>query len=525
VSGIAQMISGKGVTSDNAQANSKLNEWDINNQLPLIAFDLKLHGGYYLELIKTLDGSQIAKVNHLPFENCRLSYSAETGKVNGVWYSKNWSDTRKARNKPVCMPLFEEIGSDHSSGVIYSFIPTAGTQYYPKPDYIGGMHYIEMARQIAIYHLNNIENGLFPSFIIQFNNGQPDTEKGMVMKRTIEESISGAKNAGKFIMLFNDSQEQAASFEAFPISDADKQYIFLSEESDKKIFVSHRVTTPLLFGIRDSGGLGSNKDEMLQGLEIFMEKVVDPMRNLISRDLREVLKLSNIDAQVTFIQDATETAASTTLIEEKKKICCSHEGQILSTELEAKLIEKFSTIGEQIDADEWELVDEQAAHDTHEDELNAVKGWAQTQLADESSYANGDKKSDEDSGLYKLRYAYGGEASADSREFCKTMVSLTAQGLVFRYEDIEAMGKEKVNGKFAPEGQKSYDIFEWKGGVYCHHFWKRQIYFRKREGGKFLPNDGLKNDKRVGNVPYVKKKGFESVKPIDTPTRGSLKYS
>jgi len=122
------------------------------------------------------------------------------------------------------------------------------------------------------------------------------------------------------------------------------------------------------------------------------------------------------------------------------------------------------------------------------------------------------------------------ELSADLHKemkisFCLIMDGIRDQGLVFRYEDIQAMGDDGVNGNFAPEGQTSYDIFLWKGGVYCHHFWKRQIYFRKREKGKFLPNDGLKNDKRVGNVPFVKKKGFESVKPIDTPTRGSLKYS
>lgn len=598
VSSISQYIAGRGVTSDNPVASKRLAEWRINEKINEIALNLYNYGGYYLELIRTLDRKQIAKVNHLPFSQSRLSYNPESGDVNGVWYSRNWAEIRKDRYKPKYIPLTED-GSDEARTCMYSFLQTLGVDYYPMPPFVSGLLWIEIQRQIAVFHLNNLENGCFPSFLIQFNNGQPDAEKGREMIRAIETAITGAKNTGKIIALFNDSKENAATFEPVTLSDADKQYEYWSSESRDMILQAHRITTPLLFGIRDGGGLGSNKDELAQGLQIFMEKVIDPMRKIITDDLREILKLEGIDAQVTFIQDTTEVttttdAAITTdkpadtskadvsyngaqissaidiiakvkegiltqeqaivfliqflqlpvevassfftggdavsklrayLGEEKKKICCSHEGQILSTELEAKFIEKFSTIGEQIDADEWELVDEQPAHDTSEDEVNAVKGWMETQLASESSYANGDKKSGEDSGLYKLRYAYGGEASEDSREFCKTMVSLTAQGLVFRYEDIEDMGKEEVNGKFAPAGQKSYDIFAWKGGVYCHHFWKRQIYFRKREGGKFLPNDGLKNDKRVGNVPYVKKKGFESVKPIDTPTRGSLKYS
>jgi len=144
------------------------------------------------------------------------------------------------------------------------------------------------------------------------------------------------------------------------------------------------------------------------------------------------------------------------------------------------------------------------------------------------SYAKGDESERSkwgDAGLYKLRYAYSQNLTANSRDFCVEMVGMSKAGAVFKYEDIQNMSDAGVNGEFAPEGQSSYDIFRWKGGAYCHHFWKRQIYFRKQEKGRFLPNKGLDNDKRVGNVPYVKPKGFESIAPINTPSRGSLKYS
>lgn len=540
VSGIAQMVAGLGVESDNVNANKFLGVWDINEQLPFIAFDLKCHGGYFLDVIKPIDqklaGFKAAKVNHLPFENMRLAFDEESGKVTGAWYSRDWENPNKKRNKPVFIHLWDDIkdNAECARGVIFTQLPTAGSTYYPKPDYIGGLHYIEMARQIAVYHLNNIQNGLFPSFIIQFNNGQPDAGKAQVMKRDIERSISGAKNAGKFIMLFNESTQEAASFESFPINDADKQYQFLSEESDKKIFVSHRVTTPLIFGIRDSSGLGSNTDEMKQGLEIMMNKVIAPMRKLITRDLKGLLQNEGIDANISFIEDSPlGVDDNAVLIAEKKKICCSHEGDKLTVELESKLVAHFQNVGEEIDGEEWELMDEQPAHDTREDEELAVSKWKEAQLKAEIEYANGDQKTspkkeaDEggDIGLYKIRYQWAGDSTTKTRPFCLIMDGIRDEGLVFRYEDIQAMGDDGVNGNFAPEGQSTYDIFLWKGGVYCHHFWKRQIYFRKREKGKFLPNDGLKNDKRVGNVPFVKKKGFESVAPINTPTRGSLKYA
>jgi hypothetical protein len=589
VTGIAQMIIGKRINCDKLEASAILAKLGIVESIQGIAYDLKCHGGYYLEIIKTMDGSGIAKVNHYTFETIRLSYN-ESGEINGYWYSRDWKDTRKKRNTPVFIQMFDMSNPDCMRGMVHSFMATPGSQYYPKPDYISALKYIELARQISIFHLNQIENGLFPSFVVQFNNGQPVPEKAMEMKRNIENSISGAKNAGKAIILFNENKDEAATFEPFPISDADKQYQFLSDETDKKTFVGHRVTTPLIFGIRDSSGLGSNTDEMKQGLEIFMNKVIKPYRDIITRDLKSILQFAGVDSVVDIVDEdvnvesdnkadvsyngaqiasaidiiakikegiLTQEQAIVFLVQflqlpedvarsffskgdavanlmhhlklhEKKKCCLSHEGDKFTSEDEKFWIDRINELGEEIDAEEWVLVDEQPAHDDIETEQAALKEWEVTQsheLASVGSYANGNEKSDEDVGLYKLRFVYGGELSDNSRAFCVAAYNATQAGKVWRLEDITAMGEQGVNGQFAPEGQSTYDIFTWKGGVYCHHFWKRQIYFRKRVAGKFLPNDGLKNDKRVGNVPYVRPKGAEGIKPVDTPTRGSLKYS
>jgi len=312
------MVAGVGVEASTPQANKFLNQWEINEQMDAISFDLYTFGGYYLEVIKPtlpeLAGYKQAKVNHLSFFNIRKSYNKETGEVDGVWYSKDWSNIRKKRNEPVFIPLWDSIENkaEVTKGVIIRGLPTIGDKYYPTPPYACGLHYIELDREIAIYHLNNIKNGLFPSFIIQFNNGIPDAQKADVMKREIERSISGAQNAGKFIINFNETAAEAATFEAFPISDADKQYQFLSDLAERKTLQAHRVTTPLLFGIREGGGLGSNTDEMKQGLEIMMNKVIAPMRKLITRDLKGLLQNEGIDANISFIEDIVGIEETTT---------------------------------------------------------------------------------------------------------------------------------------------------------------------------------------------------------------------
>jgi hypothetical protein len=526
--GTAEMIAGKGFKSD-PKTMALLERWKCEKQILSIASDVKIQGGEYLEVIPTRDFKGIAQVNHLPFENVRVAYDEDTDKITGVWYSKDWNDKRKKKNKPYFIPLFKGLPTSPDENtptryVVYKFKQSVGSNYYPRPDYFGALHYIEIAQQIGVFHLNNILNGFFPSIIAQFNNGQPDPEKAREVVRNMEGNLSGARNAGKMVVLFNDNPDTKATFETFPLTDADKQYDLVQETAKEMVFVGHRVTSPLMFGIRDSSGLGNNANELTESMAVYMDKVVKPYRKMITDVLEDLVYAETGVKPVIEITDEVPQAQTPPV--ELHHVCCSKEGDKLTPELEKELIEKMEKCADEIDADEWELVDDQPAHDTHEDEEKALSAWMEKQSVQLSltGYAKGDEKSKwGDTGLYKLRYAYSQNLSEGSREFCKRMVELSQQNKVFRYEDIKMMGDDGVNGQFAPQGSSTYDIFAWKGGVYCHHFWKRQIYFRKTEKGRFLPNDGLKNDKRVGNVPFVPQKGVEGIAPINTPTRGSLK--
>ena len=638
---IASMIVGDGLYATGA-GSIQLSMWGTSKHIDNVCSDLKIQGGFYLEIILTADKKGVARVNHLPFENCRVSYSEETDKINGVWYSRDWKNTTKKQNKPVLIPLFTKLPSENEEDApvryaVYNFRQAVGSMYYPKPDYIGGLNYIELSRQIGLYHVNNIMNGFFPSIIVQFNNGQPDGNGADLMTRDFENKMSGARNAGKAIFLFNDNKDVAATFETFPLSDADKQYEYLSTQSVEATMVSHGVTTPLLFGVKNPNGFSSNADEMEQGLEIFMEKRIEPYRRMIAETIEYIMQVAGIDTKITFVdplkqvslqkkkvnleipdsfEPTNEMAAEAELglkwreefgrggtevgvarardisnkrnlsydtvkrmnsyfsrhevdkeangwndgedgfptagriawqlwggdagrdwasriverhrEEELHSVCCSTHQSDFDDD---KAIDYLKTVAEQIDLDEWEEYDEDIivpAFDTIEEENEYLRKLSEkvTSMANPGEFVKPDDYSKwGDTGLYKLRYSYSQNISQDSRQFCKQMVALAQVGKVFRYEDIIAMGRAGVNKDFAPEGEKTYNIFEWKGGVYCHHKWERRIYFRKREGGKFLPNDGLKNDVRVANVPFVPQKGVEGVAPINTPTRGSLKYA
>ncbi len=77
-----------------------------------------------------------------------------------------------------------------------------------------------------------------------------------------------------------------------------------------------------------------------------------------------------------------------------------------------------------------------------------------------------------DKSYYKVRYRYAEKySSTKTRTFCK---ALMARNMVYRIEDIDAASDKGVNESFGHKGKK-YDLFRWKGGVNCGHYWAEQL--------------------------------------------------
>jgi len=142
-----------------------------------------------------------------------------------------------------------------------------------------------------------------------------------------------------------------------------------------------------------------------------------------------------------------------------------------------------------VDEEEWELIESEPID-----------------LASVRDYSDPDKKSEMDSGLYKIRYAYSKNLSANSRKFCRQMVAATKAGYVYRYEDLTAMSADtdELNPKMAQRGSSTYSVFLYHGGVNCKHHFERKVYFRKREKGKFLADKGLENSDPISVAKAIR---------------------
>ena len=527
---IATWVYGEGVTSP--QMQSKAESWAKfnalfeggigKNTIQKCILDLKVHGGYYLSISYSVDRTTISEVNHIPFECMRVEPELNGEESEFYLYSKNWADYKTVGFKKVKSFNPKEKKSYPNQIACFKSY-SVGQYYYPKPDYQGGINYIELDKNVSEFHLANIKNGLAPSFMINFSNGIPSDEKRRAVKNQIEQELSGASNAGKFLVSFSDDRNNSPEITVMPQSDADKQYEFLSREITSKVMISHRVVSPRLFGVNsDGGGLGNNADELRTASILFEDTVIDNYRDLLTESFELIMYEAGQPLKLDFVSK-NPFESEEDVKRDVEEIEASAEFD-MSDEDENTWLEYLADKGEKVNSDEWELLEETDVLDpeleaeTHNTPYNFFK-----------RYADPNDKSKVDKGLYKIRYRYSENISDNSRLFCKNMVANAKMGVSYRFEDINEMSADGINGEFAERGKSKYSIWLYKGGCYCHHKFVRQVWFRKRVKGKFLPNKGLDNDKDVTNqepkgAGLRNAKGWRkaNTRTIDMPNRGKV---
>jgi len=301
INGIAEMIYGKGL--DAVESKEKASEYEEMKSLltkkviKKICYDYKMMGQAAIQVIYSKDRKKIAQIEHIPVETLRAEKCDENGDITGYYYSNDWSKT-KTKEQLIRIPSFGF--SKEAIEILYIKPYRAGFHYYSPVDYQGGLQYAELEEEIANYHINNIQNGLAPSMLINFNNGIPTEEQRDEIEHSIQEKFSGSSNAGKFILAFNDSKELSATIEPVILSDAHQQYQFLSDESMKKVMVSHRIVSPMLVGIKDSSGLGNNAEELETASILMDNTVIRPMQLTILDELEKILQYNGIDLEIYF---------------------------------------------------------------------------------------------------------------------------------------------------------------------------------------------------------------------------------
>jgi len=270
-------------TEDIARANDYLNNInayeDFETLKIKIAQDLELFDGFALEIIWNKAKTSIAEIYHLPFQNVRIGLEGE------YMYSDDWGNRRAD-----IQSYFPFNPRTRESKQLYYFkMYKAGCGEYPTAPYQSALKYIEIDTEIANFHLNSIKSGFSAQTLIQLFKGIPTPTEARNTIRRFKENFSGTDNAGSIIIQFNEPNETPSVVNNLAPSDFDKMFMQLNEQVQEEILMSHRVTSPMLFGIKTEGQLGG-RNELIEAYEAFQTSYIEPRQNQLDRALTSIFK-------------------------------------------------------------------------------------------------------------------------------------------------------------------------------------------------------------------------------------------
>lgn len=302
-------VSGNGFIWDSSIAGEEMDafmysvnlEEDANEILYKFANDLVLFGGIAAIVNWSKDWTKIVSIEHVDFSKVRAGVVDENGIVPGYYYSWDWT---KQRNDRVFIPRFNEATAAENrkayekavekgnseelqaiflkptTQILYYKPYRSGYFYYPLPDYVGGLNSIQTDIISDQYGTAAFQNGLNTDVMVTFFNIRTQDAKNEEARKFLK-MHTGASKAKKPLIAFADDAAQAPQVTSIGSSKEDKLFMTINENTMQKILSAHRVTDPVLVGIKTPGELGNS--DLGLAIDFWNKTVIEPYQQTISR--------------------------------------------------------------------------------------------------------------------------------------------------------------------------------------------------------------------------------------------------
>jgi hypothetical protein len=301
---ISDQIYGEGICIDGKEKDSpevkELRSFIGHRCLKKIILERKMLGQAAMQVIYNKSGNdrKVVKVKHFPINTLRPEKMDSDGVIAAYYYHPNWAE-KKRSDSLKRIPTFGNSTEKIELFIIKPYL--SSYDYFCPPDYSGALPYAELENEIADYLLNETKNSFSGTKVINFNNGVPDIEQRELITRDVKSKLTGSRGQ-KVIVAFNENQESATTVEDISLNDAPSHYEYLANEAMHKILVGHRITSPMLLGIKDSGkGLGNNADEIKTASQLFTSTVIAPYQDELIDALTEIMEINGEVPELYFI--------------------------------------------------------------------------------------------------------------------------------------------------------------------------------------------------------------------------------
>jgi len=267
---------------------------NISEILSKCVLDYVLFGGCYLEVIWSRNGKKF-EVNHMPFNNLRRAVNEE-----GYYYSNDWSQSKANQTKEKTnLEFIPDYDAENTSEKqIYALKSYGiGTEYYPKPEYLGLVPVAEVEYEIANYHLNAIKSGFHIGTIITFVGKPTPTEQDEI-ERQLKNKFQGTDAAGSLLLQFTRDKDGAPQITRLSADDLDKKFDTLTKWVDQQLTAGHHMS-PILAGIKTEGQLGG-RTEIDLAHDLFKNTWVKPNQRVIEQWINKLYEVYGFEDRIRF---------------------------------------------------------------------------------------------------------------------------------------------------------------------------------------------------------------------------------
>ena len=330
INGKVHYICGNGVGFDahglNIEAKASVNDFlnkpndngdTLKDVIQKSVLDKKLYGGFYLEIVWNKSGKSF-EIYHMAYNSLRKAKNDD-----GYWYSKDWANKKQ---------------DEETTGLKYidAFTPEGGTgsqiycakeyrpdlDYYPLPDYLASCVYAEIDVELSNYRLNAIKSGFNAGTIISFNNGRPTDEERENIEDKLKEKFVGTDQANSLLINFSASKESAPTIARLAPQNVDTQLDSLNEQVTQELIIGHRISNPLLVGVKTPGELGGT-NQISESFLLYRSTYIEPNQKEIEKEFNYLLTLKGFANRI-YLKEVTPMQ-EVLPIEEKVKVMTKNE--------------------------------------------------------------------------------------------------------------------------------------------------------------------------------------------------------
>lgn len=301
INGTADYISGNDIICNVPRFQTTINQRGdtINDLIQRIAMDYLIFGSFGIEVIRSMNGD-ISELYWIDINKLRSDKKNEV-----FFYSDDWGKSY-GRVKYTKYPKFKQ--DDFNPSSIYYFKGNKTRTVYGTPLWNAAVKNVQIEQFITDFHLNEINNNFLSSKIISFNNGTPDDNLKGEIERNLNEKFSGCQNAGRMMITFAETKENAPEVIDLATDDFDKRYETLEKRNANQIFIAFRAI-PQLFGMIVEGS-GFNREEYLQAFALFNRTMVKPIQVNIIDAFDKIFNVKNSVTIVPFSVDVVEDSTN-----------------------------------------------------------------------------------------------------------------------------------------------------------------------------------------------------------------------